>query len=100
MDLLQSVVGKTSFCEWKGKATYWRLKSSGSVVAWSYETPNPRFQVIKDYLSFYAGKVACAVDGEAVKPQPSDFYGGWVTKNVIGPFKGDPSIDWSKADSH
>ena len=72
----------------------------GGVVGWSYETPNPRFEVITGFMSFYPSKAACFVDDVRVQPQPSDFYGGWVTKEVIGPFKGDPSIDWSLADSH
>jgi uncharacterized protein (DUF427 family) len=92
LHLLEIVPGKTSGCEWKGMATYWREKGSGQVVGWSYDRPNPAFESIKGYLSFYAGKVVATVDGETVVPQPSDFYGGWVTSNIIGPFKGDPRV--------
>jgi hypothetical protein len=33
---------------------------------------------------------ACTVAGEVVRPQPSGFYGGWITDRVVGPFKGPP----------
>lgn len=84
--------GKSSGCEWKGVATYWREKVSGRIVGWSYENPNASYGVIKGYLAFYAGMVEATVDGERVIPQPSDFYGGWVTSNIVGPFKGDPRV--------
>ncbi|KAJ3334000.1 hypothetical protein HDU76_013647 [Blyttiomyces sp. JEL0837] len=92
MDLLEQVIGKTSICEWKGNATYWKIAGSEDIVGWSYETPNNDYSAIKGYLSFYAGKVIAKVGDEAVVPQPSDFYGGWVTSEIIGPFKGDPIV--------
>jgi len=81
-----------SFCEWKGKASYWKLASdpSGLPVAWQYNEPLPGFEVIRAYVSFYPGRVDCFVDEEAVQPQHSEFYGGWVTSEIVGPFKGDP----------
>ena len=80
-----------SVCEWKGAAVYWTLASKpGDPVAWSYPRPKPRFDKIKDYFAFYPGRVACYVDGERVKPQSGRFYGGWITSDVVGPFKGDP----------
>lgn len=82
----------SSFCEWKGAATYWALTNNpgGPVVGWSYESPSDSFAAITGYLSFYPRLLACKVDGERVHPQPGGFYGGWVTSKVAGPFKGDP----------
>lgn len=82
-----------SYCEWKGNATYWSLTAgddSISNVGWSYESPNPKFESIQGYLSFYPAKVQCLVDGESVRPQPGGFYGGWVTDEIVGPYKGEP----------
>jgi uncharacterized protein (DUF427 family) len=79
---------RSSFCEWKGKATYHNLanpSNSNEVVknrVWSYGSPTPGFKGITDYLSFYAGPWDCFVDGEKVEPQPGDFYGGWMTSDI------------------
>ncbi|MBW6463438.1 MAG: DUF427 domain-containing protein [Bacillota bacterium] len=85
---------KTSMCEFKGMAIYYDLvlpEMQVESVAWSYENPRRGFEEIKDHLAFYPSKVdACYVDGEKVKPQEGDFYGGWITKNIKGPFKGGP----------
>ena len=82
-----------SYCEWKGQATYWSLKlDDGSIeknVGWSYEDPTADFQSIRGYLSFYPARLTCLVDGEVVRPQPGGFYGGWVTDEVVGPYKGE-----------
>ncbi len=88
---LVSVKGH-SFCEWKGAASYWALAAdpTGVPVAWSYDRPTPGFAVIASYVSFYPGRLECYVDGERVLPQPGGFYGGWVTSEVVGPFKGEP----------
>ena len=83
----------SSFCEWKGAATYWSLTVNGQAiknVGWSYESPSQSFQSIKGYLSFYPALVNCTVDGEPVRPQPGGFYGGWVTSEIVGPVKGEP----------
>jgi uncharacterized protein (DUF427 family) len=82
----------SSFCEWKGAATYWALANDpgGTVVGWSYEHPSDSFAAIKGYLSFYPRLLACKVNGERVQPQPGGFYGGWITSTVAGPFKGEP----------
>ncbi len=81
-----------SYCEWKGEATYWRLAQAAAArpVAWSYENPSERFAAIDGFISFYPGRIACYVDGERVQPQPGEFYGGWVTSKIVGPFKGEP----------
>lgn len=81
-----------SFCEWKGEASYWALADDpdGAHVAWQYKDPMHAFEVLRGHSSFYPGRVDCYIDGELVRPQRSDFYGGWVTNSVVGPFKGDP----------
>ena len=62
---------------------------------WSYESPTPGFVPIRGYLSFYVGPWDCYVDGEKAKPQPGDYFGGWVTSDVVGPVKGGPGTwDW------
>ena len=81
-----------TFCEWKGQARYWHLKTDDGLiedVAWTY--PDPVDDMIRDFVSFYAGRVdACFVDGERVQAQEGDFYGGWILSWVRGPFKGGP----------
>lgn len=90
MDLLVRVAGR-SLCEWKGEAGYWALKADSSTpVAWSYEAPRPAFAAIRGWIAFYPDRVACTVAGELVRPQPGRFYGGWITSELVGPFKGDP----------
>jgi len=82
----------SSLCEWKGRATYWALLSSPELgaVGWSYEAPTSTFERIRSYVSFYPAKVECYVSGERVLPQLGGFYGGWITSEVVGPFKGEP----------
>jgi uncharacterized protein (DUF427 family) len=83
----------SSFCEWKGHASYFTLRvrdREARRVAWSYRDPSPTFGAIRDHLAFYAGPMdECTVAGERVRPQPGGFYGGWITANVVGPFKGE-----------
>jgi uncharacterized protein (DUF427 family) len=88
-----------SLCEWKGAARYWSIRAGGRVAegaAWSYPNPRPAFAAIRDHLAVYAGPMdACFVGDEAVTPQPGGFYGGWMTKDLQGPFKGGPgSMGW------
>ena len=83
-----------SWCEFKGAASYLSLRG-GAVVAeraaWCYPTPSTGYEVLADYLSLYPGRVdECSVDGEIVVPQEGGFYGGWITANIVGPFKGAP----------
>ena len=82
-----------SFCEWKGVAKYYTVvvgKEKAEKVAWYYPLPTPAFEAIKDYIAFYAAPMdACYVDGEKVTPQPGGFYGGWITSDIVGPFKGE-----------
>ena len=82
-----------SWCEWKGPATYWTLRIDNGRLAnagWSYEQPTEPFQAIASYLSFYPALVDCFIDQQPVRPQPGGFYGGWVTDEIVGPYKGEP----------
>ncbi len=83
-----------SFCEWKGRAVYWTLRAGDRVapaVGWSYPAPTTAFAPICDHLAIYPAPMdACFVGDVAVTPQPGGFYGGWITPNLIGPFKGGP----------
>ncbi len=92
--VLERGSGRPSFCEWKGAAEYWSIRSGDRVakdVAWSYPAPTPPFVTIRDHLAVYAGPMdGCYVGEERVEPQRGGFYGGWVTSNLIGPFKGGP----------
>jgi uncharacterized protein (DUF427 family) len=89
--------GRATFCEWKGQAAYYGLKVNDKRVenaGWCYPNPTPGFREIKDYVAFYCRPMdACLVDGEVARPQPGGFYGGWITDNVVGPFKGEPGSE-------
>ena len=82
----------SSFCEWKGEAVYWDVVIGDIVlprVGWSYAMPTPSFFALRDHVAFFAAPFdQCRVDSETVIPQPGDFYGGWITSAVVGPFKG------------
>ncbi len=87
----------TTFCEFKGHATYWDVRIEPRILhaAWSYPSPRAGFTSIADRIAFYPSRVDCSVDGEWVDPQAGDFYGGWVTSEIIGPFKGGPgTLGW------
>lgn len=89
----------SSFCEFKGRAAYYDIVGGDRRVAagaWGYPEPSPSFEGLRDHVALYAGRVdECRVQGELVTPQPGDFYGGWITSRVVGPFKGVPgSMGW------
>lgn len=89
----------SSYCEWKGEASYLNLVGGDQVAAragWYYPQPNGRYASLRDHIALYAAAVDfCTVDGERVVPQPGGFYGGWVTSGISGPFKGIPgSTGW------
>ena len=83
-----------SFCEWKGNASYVTYDHGGrriENIGWRYEDPNSGYESITGHVAFYAGRVDEAwVGDERATPQPGNFYGGWVTSRVVGPFKGEP----------
>lgn len=88
---------RSTFCEWKGSATYLDLDDGERripAVAWTYHQPNSGFEAIRDHLAFYASKVDEAwVGDERAEPQPGGFYGGWVTSAIVGPIKGVPGSE-------
>jgi uncharacterized protein (DUF427 family) len=81
-----------TFCEWKGQARYYDVHVDDRVArqaAWSYDHPTDGFASITGYFAFYPQRVdACRVDDEIVRANEGDFYGGWITSNIVGPFKG------------
>ena len=94
-DVQQQLLSPTahhSYCEYKGQASYYSVKVGNKVsenAAWSYHQPSTGYESLKDHLAFYPGRVdACYVDDEHVRAQEGDFYGGWITSAIEGPFKG------------
>lgn len=85
------VVPGSSFCEWKGDAQY-LAEPGGSPIGWRYLKPFEEFTEYAGWVSFYPARVECRVDGEIVRAQHGGFYGGWITDDVVGPFKGDPGL--------
>jgi uncharacterized protein (DUF427 family) len=86
------VGSQSSYCEWKGYASYYNITVKDKQVingAWCYLLPNKEFAAIANYIAFYPSKMdVCYVNDELVQSQPGDFYGGWITKDIVGPFKG------------
>jgi uncharacterized protein (DUF427 family) len=84
----------SSYCEFKGVASYLDVVGGGvraPRAAWTYPTPTAAYAVLADAVAVYPAAVdACFVDGERVRPQEGGFYGGWITDDVVGPFKGGP----------
>jgi uncharacterized protein (DUF427 family) len=83
----------SSFCEWKGAAKYWSLVDGQRRlpnVAWSYAHPLAGAEALANCVAFYPRDLDCRVGGEQVLPQPGGFYGGWITPELVGPFKGEP----------
>jgi uncharacterized protein (DUF427 family) len=90
---------RTTFCEWKGSASYYTVQvgdRTAKNAAWYYPNPTPPFAALKDHVAFYPAEMdVCYVDGERVTPQPGRFYGGWITADIVGPFKGEKgSMGW------
>jgi uncharacterized protein (DUF427 family) len=98
MDYLEEAQG-SSLCEWKGRAGYYTVvvgERRAQRAAWYYPDPRPGYESMRDHVAFYPGLMdACYVDGERVESQPGGFYGGWITKDIVGPFKGGPgTMGW------
>ena len=97
-EVLRPTAGE-SWCEWKGRASYFDLVVGDRVArraAWTYPQPTDGFAALADAVAVMpAAMDRCSVDGETVRPQPGGFYGGWITDRVVGPFKGDPgTLGW------
>lgn len=88
----------SSFCEWKGQACYWDVRIGGlcrSAAVWGYPEAGGRYAELADCMACYPGALVCHVDGERVAAQPGGFYGGWVTHEIVGPYKGEPgTLGW------
>jgi uncharacterized protein (DUF427 family) len=85
-----------TICEWKGSAGYLDVvvgDRTAAAAAWTYSHPNPGYEAIAGHVAFYPRQVECYLDGQRVRPQPGSYYGGWVTDDVVGPFKGEPGTD-------
>jgi uncharacterized protein (DUF427 family) len=98
VSILEPVEG-TTFCEFKGRASYADLVVGGSRLSravWWYDNPSPGYLELVDHIALYPGRVdQCTVNGEVVQAQDGDFYGGWITSRVTGPFKGAPgTLGW------
>jgi len=96
--VLVPVEGQT-YCEFKGAASYYDVHIGGDVIAraaWTYLDPSPRYRELLGMVSLYPGRLEdCSVAGEKVLAQPGDFYGGWITSWITGPFKGGPgTMGW------
>ncbi len=90
---------RSTFCEWKGQAAYYTISVADKTIphaAWYYPHPTAPYTSIANYIAIYPGKMdACYVNGEKVQAQEGDFYGGWITSKIVGPFKGGAgTLDW------
>ncbi len=101
-DVRQEFLTPTSrrtLCEYKGTASYWTVRVGHKMAdnaVWAYLNPTSEFKAIAGYFAFYPDRMdACYVDDERVTPQPGSYYGGWITSDIVGPFKGgDGSAGW------
>jgi uncharacterized protein (DUF427 family) len=96
-ELLEPTEGHT-VCEWKGQASYLDVAHEdgrAERAAWTYSEPKEAYAELRDRIAFYPGRVECYLDDERVRPQAGDFYGGWITDEIVGPHKGEPGTgDW------
>ena len=92
LEYLRDSPARTTWCEFKGTATYLDADVPGRVAAqigWTYRNPTPGYEALRDHVAFYPGRVDAAfLDDEPVTAQPGDFYGGWISGDLVGPFKG------------
>ena len=85
-----------TFCEWKGEASYWHVGVDGKRVenaAWAYAVPledSGDCAQLRGYFAFYPHGLECFLEGNRIEPQQGGFYGGWITPDITGPFKGSP----------
>ena len=98
-DLLSDSAARSTWCEFKGAAYYVDAEVDGrrvAAVGWGYRDPSPGYEQLRDHMAFYPGRVDAAwLDDERIERQESDFYGGWITSDLVGPFKGPPgTLGW------
>lgn len=88
---------RSTYCEFKGQARYYAVEIAGrraEDAAWMYEAPPPGYEELRGHVAFYPALMdECRVDGEIARPQPGRFYGGWITDDIVGPFKGEPGTN-------
>jgi uncharacterized protein (DUF427 family) len=96
-ELLAESRSPHTYCEWKGRAHYFDLEAAGErseAAAWHYPEPRDAYAELRGHIAFYAGRVDAAyLDDERVRPQGGSFYGGWVTDEIEGPYKGEPGTE-------
>ena len=85
---------RRTLCEWKGTASYLHVEAGGARApdaAWLYAKPDAAYVAIAGHISFYPQRMsACWLDDELISPNGGDFYGGWISRDLEGPFKGAP----------
>ncbi len=85
-------VERRTFCEFKGRAAYWTITvgdKSAPEAAWQYPDAGGKFAPVAGYIALYPAQMdACYLDDEQVQAQEGDYYGGWITSDIVGPFKG------------
>lgn len=88
-----------TLCEWKGYSKHYDVmigKKCTKHAAWRYPWPLTDvidFTFLKDYIAFYPYDLDCTLGGEKVLAQRGGYYGGWITKEILGPFKGPPGTE-------
>ena len=89
-------IGRKTVCEWKGVASYYDVRVGDRFVgaaAWTYKDPTPGYTSITSYVAFYPHQLECTIDGQRVRAQEGRIYGGWITNEIVGPFKGAPGTE-------
>jgi uncharacterized protein (DUF427 family) len=96
LELLEPSARHT-FCEWKGVASYYDIvvgERRAADAAWHYPEPTPPYAELAGHIAFYPARVdGCFLDDERVATNEGDFYGGWITRDIAGPFKGAPGTE-------
>jgi uncharacterized protein (DUF427 family) len=84
---------RRTFCEWKGEAHYFHVQGRDGRIdnaVWSYPNALDEAAAIAGWFACYPSLLRCFVDGEPVRAQAGGYYGGWITNELVGPFKGEP----------
>lgn len=78
---------RTFICEWKGMSQA-TSTSAISKAGWTLTALFPEFASLYGWYAFYPQQLHCFVGEEQVRAQPGGYYGGWVTRDLVGPIKG------------